>query len=265
MLTAEVERLLDFAGATETEFTAFSDAMVQNVLNPMGQTLVNFGGGGLAEGFAFQQPYWSCQGALGQFLGEALMGLQTLRAAATIVAAQYAAGDGDSATLLATVNEAFAPPPWPTDPAAWEALAAQAREAEQADQNDQDAFAADVAHQRLLLDNPAYRLFHRLFDGGSEFKVPSSDYYDSGSTTAIVDGQPTAVRAVAGEGPGAIPIDPDRQNVNRLPIPDPGDTAIEDLYLFDLPTEQPDHIQDAVTETVESWASDDPPGTAHDE
>lgn len=109
-LVTDIDRLRSFAESVRGELEAFVTAAGE-VLAPMStEEPVNFGGGGLAEGFEFQSVYDRRQHELGQFLQQAYQGLATLASAATIISDRYADGDADSASLLAAVTEAFASP-----------------------------------------------------------------------------------------------------------------------------------------------------------
>lgn len=247
MLTADVERLAGFADALTVELTAFGAALSQEILGPLGEIIVNFGGGGLVEGFDFQQPYGRCQEALGRFLADTGIGLATLSAGAAVIAARYATGDSDSAQLLAAVSAAFAPPT-PAERAVLTEATAVAR------QNGPDPaaeFEAKVAEQAELLDEPDFRA--QALAGESGLVFPSSDYGDD------------PYRGFAGTGTGAIYVPGDHQEVNRVPVSEPDFHPIDGIDLV-LTVEEglPEEVMQDIAEIDERLAEGDPPGTEWD-
>jgi hypothetical protein len=262
MLTTEVEQLFRFSSAVEAEFATVSDATFARVLQPMGELLVNFGGGGLAEGFAFQQPYNACQQALGMFLYELSAGLLTLQAASALVAARYVGGDADSADLLAAVDAAFADVTSEERSRAQElaALADQPTEAQQriaelrAQQEAERRFNDEVAAAQAELQDDGLR--QDILDGDSELALASSDYYAGTG------------RGFAGQGPGAIWVPYDNENVDQVPVPDidqPEDTAIDQLSDEVLLNPYSGDRGREIEAERERWYAGDLPGTEDDD
>jgi hypothetical protein len=244
MLTADVERLAGFADALGVELVAFGSDMSQEILAPLGEIIVNFGGGGLVEGFDFQQPYGRCQEALGHFLAEASMGLATLSSGAAIIAARYATGDDDSARLLAAVTDAFAPP----TPAE---QAVPTGEGQQSGRDEVTAFDARVAEQTELLADPDFRADALAGESGLVF--PSSDYGDD------------SYRGFAGEGTGAVYVPGDQQGVAANVVLEPGQSEIDGIDLvLTVESGLSDEVMQDIAEIDERIADGDFPGTEHD-
>ncbi len=265
MLTTEVEQLFGFSDALQQELDAFRDAMFTQVLQPMGDNLVNFGGGGLLEGFAFQQPYTTCQQALGMFFFNAVSGLATLQAAAAIVGARYLRGDADSADLLAAVDAAFAEPT-DTERSRGAQLAAAAGELSEEERRRlemsvRQQFWDEVGQEHEQLGQDGFR--REVLSGDTEPLLPSSDYYEP-ETVLRADGTTIIYRDLAGQGAGAIRIDPDHQNVNALPIPDvaEGETVIDGVDLRQPATGE---MYDEITDIEYQRSQGDWPGTRDDQ
>jgi hypothetical protein len=216
------------------------------VITPLADTPVNFAGGGLIEGRGFFAPHQHCVQDLGEFLGQATQGLMSLATVSMLAGVQYVTGDTESADLLATVTDAFEPPPLPTDPAVWERLAAWDRERRQDAhdvRSDFEDMVANYQNGEPPSGNP---------DGA--FRLPYSDFYTD-DTPIRADGQ-------LWERPVAWT---DVQNVNRVDLPDPGDSILDDVDIRQgLP---PEELQDQVTAATEEWAGydGDVPGTEYDD
>jgi hypothetical protein len=255
-VSVEVEQLDLFYQRIEELMTDFLERGSEAVIAPLGETPVNFAGGGLVEGTGFLGPYRNCVENLGRFLGEAGQGLASLAAVSMLAGVHYVTGDTESAELLATVTDAFRPPPLPTDPAVWERLKAW----DQAQREDKAAMETDfedMVQQYQRSDLLALIKRHLPIPGGdpdSAFRLPYSDYY-------------TNNMPLRGDGQfwPRPPESLDVQRVNRVDLPEPGESIIDDVDLRQpLP---PEDIRDKVDAAIQEWAGydGDAPGTEYDD
>jgi hypothetical protein len=245
-VSVEVEQLDQFNRQITDLAQGFLDLAIAGVITPLGDTPVNFAGGGLVEGRGFFGPYQNCVEGLGEFLGQAVQGLTSLATVSMMAGVQYVIGDTESADLLATVTNAFEPPPLPTDPAVWERLIAWDEGRRQDAAARENEFEDMVA--RYQNGEPPSG------DPGGAFRLPYSDFYTNDAPLRG-DGQ-------FWERPAAWT---DVQDVNRVDLPDPGDSLLDDVDLRQpLP---PEEYQDQVTAATEEWAGydGDVPGTEYDD
>lgn len=247
--SVEVEQLDRFRQQVFELSQGFAELAIEGVVSPLGEMPVNFAGGGLAEGIDFFSPYNDCVRQLGEFIGQASQGLASLSAVAMLVGVNYVTGDTESAELLATVTDAFEPPPLSTDPAAWAALAKH-RHGQELEAARMEAEFEDMVEE--------YRDGKLSDDERDGFHLPYSDYYTVNPGPLRADGE------FWPRPPGYT--EPDVQNVRLVDLPDPanGQTVVDGLDLFDL---TPPEYQDRVEAAQEEWTDGDGdfPGTSDDE
>jgi hypothetical protein len=246
-VSVEVEQLDQF-NRTVGELAEGLYQGLEDVFAPLVEEFVNFAGGGLVEGSVFFPPYQTCAQQLGEFFFQAGQGLATLSAVSMLTGVHYLTGDAESADLLATVTDAFTPPPLPTDPAVWERLAANER-AQQQQVNDEHAEFTEMVDRYQDGEIPTS-------GSDGEYELPYSDYYTSDPGPLRADGQTWA------RPPGWT--EPDVQHVNRVDLPTPRETILDDTDLRGL---IPDELRDEVHDAQDEWidGDGDVPGTSDDD
>lgn len=235
-VTVEVDRLRAFSEAMRAEVEDLSASMNEIITGSLASVMVNFGGGGLVEGQAFQDPHAACQNALAQFARDAAMGLACLGAGAGVAALEYVDGDASSAEVIAAINNLYAPRP--IDPVAVGRLA---DELERQERQDQQAYAEEFEDRvDAARDDPA------TSEGSGTPEIPGSDYYETDGAEhrgTVNDGTPYEVR-----------IGNDNEDVSEVRLPGQGETfgenAMSDREFQEDISEFPDRVQDLADERL---------------
>lgn len=109
-VNVDVQSVADFAARMRAEIEDNFTPSLTEGINPMLAVSAPFGaGGGLGEGALFRDMHERNRMAATRLLGEVFQSLNALGQAAAAVAAEYAAGDGASATTVTDVYDAFTP------------------------------------------------------------------------------------------------------------------------------------------------------------
>lgn len=245
-VTVEVERLNAFYQAMLAEAEDLGTSMTE-ILGSLAGVMVNFGGGGLVEGQAFQAPHAACQTALGQFCNDAWRGMMNLGLGAGVAAMEYQQGDASSAEVIAAINNAYAAPP--VDPVAVERWVAGMERLE-AQQRREDAAQAETFEDRVAEHRNEPGTGGR---GSAATEFTGSDYYETPGG-AYRD-------TVNGGSPYEIRIGQDSEQVSevqlpstaRIPAESAGENAMSDGEFQQTVDEFPDRIRDGVEEELAEY------------